>query len=75
MKCPFCGEEMQEGKLRSRGDNYFVPNGRKTPMLYTPKSIEKAGAILVSAPAGFLGESEWNTTYLCPKCRKFIADY
>jgi len=35
MKCPFCGEEMQQGKLRTRGENYFVPDGCKTPMLYT----------------------------------------
>lgn len=48
MKCPFCGEEMQPGKLRTRGYNYFVPNGCKTPSLYTKKSMEKAGAIPVS---------------------------
>ena len=38
MKCPFCGKEMQQGKLRTRGDNYFVPNGCKAPMLYTKKA-------------------------------------
>lgn len=75
MKCPFCSEEMQEGKLRSRGDNYFVPNGCKTPMIYTKKSIEKAGAILVSPDIFECCEATWNTTYLCPKCRKFIAEY
>ena len=42
MKCPFCGEEMQQGKLRTRGDNYFIPDGCKTPMLYTQKSMDKA---------------------------------
>lgn len=51
MKCPFCGKEMQQGKLRTRGDNYFVPNGCKVPMLYTKKSMENAGATLVSPTA------------------------
>ena len=42
MKCPFCGEEMRQGKLRTRGENYFVPDSCKTPVLYTKKSIKKA---------------------------------
>lgn len=76
MKCPFCGEEMQPGKLRTRGYNYFVPNGCKTPSLYTKKSMEKAGAIPVSPDAvGAACEANWNTAFLCPKCRKYIADY
>ena len=29
MKCPFCGEEMRQGKLRTRGENYFVPDSCK----------------------------------------------
>lgn len=41
MKCPFCGKEMQQGKLRTRGDNYFVPNGCKASMLYTKKKHGK----------------------------------
>lgn len=74
MKCPFCGEEMQPGKLRTRGYNYFVPDGCKTPSLYTEKSMEKAGAIPVSPDAvGAACEANWNTAFLCPKCRKYIA--
>ena len=76
MKCPFCGEEMQQGKLRTRGENYFVPDGCKTPMLYTKKSIVSAGAIPVSTDAiGASCEENWNIAYLCLKCRKYIADY
>ena len=48
MKCPFCGEEMVKGKLRTRGDNYFIPEGCKTSWIYTYKSMENAGAVLVS---------------------------
>lgn len=76
MKCPFCGGEMQQGKLRTRGENYFVPNGCKTPMLYTKKSIKKAGAIPVSPDAMDAScEANWNTAFLCPTCKKYIADY
>lgn len=49
MKCPFCGKEMQQGKLRTRGDNYFVPNGCKALMLYTKKAW-KTQAQLWSPP-------------------------
>ena len=76
MKCPFCGEEMQQGKLRTRGDNYFIPDGCKTPMLYTQKSMDKAGAILISPDvlsANF--EVNWQTAFLCKNCRKAIIDF
>ena len=69
-------EEMQQGKLRTRGDNYFVPNGRKAPMLYTKKSMENAGATLVSPDCtGAIYEENWQTTFLCIGCRKIIADF
>lgn len=44
MKCPFCGEEMQPGKLRTRGYNYFVPNGCKTPSLSKEKKYGEGGS-------------------------------
>lgn len=51
---------MQQGKLRTRGDNYFVPNGCKAPMLYTKKSMENAGATLVSPDCtGAIYEENW----------------
>jgi hypothetical protein len=66
VKCPFCGKEMQQGKLRTRWDNYFVPNGCKAPMLYTKKSMENAGATLVSPDCtGAIYEENWQTTFLC----------
>ena len=75
MKCPFCGEEMRQGKLRTRGENYFAPDSCKTPVLYTKKSIKKAGAIPVSPDAVSVCEANWTPAFLCPKCRKYIADY
>ncbi len=76
MKCPFCGKEMQQGKLRTRGDNYFVPSGCKASILYTKKSMENAGATLVSPDCtGAIYEENWQTTFLCIGCRKIIADF
>ena len=76
MKCPFCGEEMSHGKLRTRGENYFIPDGCKTPLLYTSKSMEKSGAVLVSPDAFSANyEENWQTAFLCKECRKVIADF
>ena len=43
VNCSFCDKEMQQGKLRTRGENYFVPNGCKTPLLYTKKAWVEQG--------------------------------
>ena len=76
MRCPFCSQEMQQGKLRTRGDNYFIPDGIKTPTLYTKKSMDKAGAILVSPDCfSAVYEVNWQTAFLCKQCRKIIADF
>ena len=76
MKCPFCGEEMVKGKLRTRGDNYFVPDGCKPPLIYTHKSMENAGAVLVSPKASdAIYERNWQAAFKCDKCRKLIVGY
>lgn len=28
-KCPYCGGELEKGKLISRGGNFFLPDGEK----------------------------------------------
>ena len=67
MKCPFCGEEMQQGKLRTRGENYFVPDGCKTPMLYTKVGSTSIVGVekkeIVSSGAG----STLGTAFMCGK--------
>ena len=47
--CPFCGCELEQGTFHSRGGNYFLPNGEKTPSFYTEKAMEKrkANTVLV----------------------------
>ncbi len=45
--CPYCGRELEQGTFHSRGGNYFLPNGEKTPSFYTEKAMEKRKAILL----------------------------
>lgn len=76
VKCPYCDKEMQQGKLRTHGENCFAPDDCKTPILYTKKGMDKAGAILVSSDC-FRANSEenWQTAFLCEKCQKVITDF
>lgn len=30
-KCPYCGGDLEKGKLISRGGNFFLPDGEKMP--------------------------------------------
>ncbi len=76
MNCPFCKSEMLKGKLCTRGENYFVPDGCKTPTFYTHKGMEKAGAILVSPDSLSASyEADWQTAWICNNCRKMVVDY
>ena len=73
MKCPICGHEMELGKLRSRGGVFFLPNGEKTPKLYTQKEMAKHRA--VSFPPFVLDFfPEYPDAYVCRNCRKLIMD-
>jgi len=77
MKCPFCGSEMKKGTLRSRGCNFFLPDGEKMPTFYTRKSLAKRNAIPL--PPDPFGRStvidDWPVAYACLECRKIIMDY
>ena len=75
MQCPFCGNEMEHGTLRSRGSNYFLPDGQRTPTFYTASSLEKRDAIpLPPDPLG-LDTTTWPEAYCCRNCRKLIVSY
>lgn len=77
MQCPFCGTEMIRGELKSRGGNYFLPEGHKEPRLYTKSSMEKVGAFML--PPGPLDISlnphfHFPTAYWCNMCNKLLID-
>ena len=73
MKCPLCGNEMEFGKLRSKGGVFFLPDGEKTPNLYTQKEMAKHRA--VAFPPFMLGAfPEYPDAYMCRDCKKLIMD-
>ena len=73
MKCPLCGNEMELGKLRSKGGVFFLPDGEKMPKLYTQKEMAKHRA--VSFPPFVLNVlPEYPSAYVCRECKKLIMD-
>ena len=77
MNCPNCGREMQKGMLRSRGCNYFLPEGEKIPWVYTKKNIEARGGIVLPPDPYTLDFSvgDFPEAYVCRDCRQIILRY
>ena len=74
MKCPYCGNDMEQGELRSRGGMFFLPEGEKTPKLYTKSQMKKNRAIYL--PPHMLDiKAEYPTGYVCRLCCKIIVEY
>ena len=74
MKCPYCGQDLVKGTLRSRGGNYFLPDGEKIPLLYTEHEMQKRNAVYLP-PYQFAVPAEYPTAYLCRACSKIIIEY
>ena len=75
MDCPYCGREMEAGTFRSRGVNYFLPDGRSVK-LHTRSQLEKADAVVL--PPDWMSTSlpvEWPAAYCCRGCKKIIIGY
>ena len=73
MKCPYCNNEMDKGELRSKGGVYFLPDGEKTPLLYTDREMKKHNAVYL--PPYMLGGVEYPTAHICRSCSKIVIDY
>lgn len=73
MRCPFCNGEMENGMLRSKGGVYFLPDGEKTPLLYTEREMKKRNAVYL--PPYMTVPAEYPTAYLCRPCSKIVIDY
>lgn len=73
MKCPYCDNQMESGKLRSRGGMYFLPDGESIPKTYSNKEMVKHKAI--SFPPYLLQSTEYPTAYVCRECGKIIMDF
>ena len=78
-KCPWCGGDLEKGVLRSKGANYFLPDGQKPSKIkfYTNDYLSRANAIaLPPDPYGGLFEKpEWPEAHACRKCHKIIISY
>ena len=76
-KCPNCGGEIEKGTFRSRGGNFFLPEGEKTPLWFTEKSMAKRNAIYL--PPYFYETLsitvEWPEAYACRNCKIVIFPY
>ena len=80
MICPFCGFEMETGRLfNGRRDVplFWMPDGYENRH-YLFKSLQKLisendGVILDTVP--FRSEGSWLNAQLCRKCSKVIADF
>lgn len=71
-KCPYCGEEMVLGYIRSRD---LALSGRRIPA-ESPQSLGWPPGQWVSlAPGTGLSGNPGAAGYNCTKCKKIILDY
>ena len=73
-KCPYCGGDLEKGTLRSRGGNYFLPDGEKVPAWFGEKSMARKGAILLP-PDPLAARPQWPEAFACRACKKIILSY
>ena len=74
MRCPYCNSEMEKGEMRSKGGLYFLPDGEKTPLLYTQREMKKRNAVYLS-PYMTAIPAVYPTAYICRSCSKIMIDY
>lgn len=80
MKCPFCGNELEKGKVMVKGrensffwasDKYFDEHSFN-PSYRFDSSIEKDGGVVVKTNAGLFFELP--AGYYCRSCNKLTID-
>ncbi len=69
MKCPYCGEEMQTGELRSERDGaiYWLPDGKQYKGLFlSEEKVEAQGGLVLKGK---------NTAkrLACPRCGVIVV--
>ncbi|WP_081460100.1 PF20097 family protein [Tepidanaerobacter acetatoxydans] len=72
--CPYCGNPLEEGTLRSRGGNFYLPAGESVPILYSKQAMNKKGAIRL-APNFLSLAPQWPHAYVCRNCKIIIILY
>ena len=71
--CPVCSGPLTEGKLHSRGGNFFLPDGEKLPITYAKDSIERHNG--VKLPPDSFGGGGLPSCTLCRTCRLIFLPY
>ena len=74
MKCPSCSNDMEKGKMHSRGGMFFLPDGETPPKLHTEREMKKHNAICLQ-PNMLDTKPEYPTAYVCRLCSKIIIEY
>ncbi|MEG0751910.1 MAG: PF20097 family protein [Oscillospiraceae bacterium] len=76
MKCPYCGEEMEQGILRANGNIRWMPLDAKEPLIYSREKYEKQQAVLFPP---YWSDKSWcceeTIAFACCKCKKMIVDF
>ena len=73
--CPYCGQEMEDGTLWTRGISFFLPHDTKPPAILTKGSLDGAGFISFPPYPGFLGGSDRPTAFICRSCKTLIMPF
>lgn len=74
-KCPYCSNELEKGSFRSRGGNYFLPDGEKNPAFFSEKAFKKCRAIPLPPDFISYGQPQYPLAYVCRNCKKIIISY
>jgi hypothetical protein len=74
MLCPYCGQTMEKGVLRSRGGVFFLPDGECSPLFYTAKQMQRHHAVPLP-PDMYSVTAEFPTAYACRACAKLLIEY
>ena len=77
MKCPFCGEDMSEGRLMTNGVAYFLPEGERPPILYNKYFMDKVNGVMLTPASYFkiISSKDMPKAFCCRRCQKVIIDY
>lgn len=77
MICPFCGKEMEDGRILGTGTlgTVWLPSGVNAPVIDSSINIEERGGLSLADHCSFgLRERYSLTTHICRSCSKGIFD-